>query len=97
MKNFVLPEGCHTVAVFADKDKSKTGEIAARELVAKFKEQRNADAFVVLPKQPIPEGAKGIDWNDVLQMYGAQAFPTIKTIMTFVRNRQSKLNSSARR
>lgn len=97
MKNFVLPEGCHTVAVFADKDKSKTGEIAARELVAKFKEQRNADAFVVLPKQPIPEGAKGIDWNDVLQMYGAQAFPSIKTIMTFVRNRQSKFNSSARR
>lgn len=76
IKSFVLPHGCHTVLIFADKDKSRTGEIVARELVDRIKHEHNGQqAFVVQPKQDIPENSKGIDWNDVIRSEGVTAFP----------------------
>ena len=95
IKNFELPQGCTTVVVFADKDSNGVGLSAAQELVNKYKDKPNADCFYVLPKQDIPVNAKGIDWNDVLQMYGKQAFPTLQGIVNYAYNRLSRKRSSA--
>ncbi len=83
IKNFVLPDNCHTVIVFADKDKSETGIIAAHELVTKYKSCVDKQCITVLPKQEIPFDAKGIDWNDVLKAYGKEQFPTAKYCVDF--------------
>ena len=95
IKNFELPQDCTSVVVFADKDRSQVGVKAALELVDKFKNKQNVDCFYVLPNQEIPENAKGIDWNDVLQMYGTNAFPTLEGILTFAHTRLNRKRSSA--
>lgn len=69
-----VPEEVKTVLVFADKDRSETGGKAAKKLVDRLS-QIGKLAVVVCIEEPIPEGAKGIDWNDVLQKHGKSAFP----------------------
>ena len=48
----------------ADKDRSGAGAQAAEKLKARMEENGLA-AFIFMPEDEIPEGAKGIDWNDV--------------------------------
>lgn len=60
-----IPESVKTVFIFADKDKTETGQKAAEVLRQKLSE-KGVLAAVMLPSESIPEGAKGIDWNDVL-------------------------------
>lgn len=76
METFVPPEGIKLVLIMADKDRSGTGEKAARKLKERL-EAKGIDAFVLLPKGDIPEGAKGIDWNDVLLKEGREGFPKL--------------------
>ena len=49
------------------------GEEAAEKLAQRLREQGKT-VEIMLPSQPIPEGAKGIDWLDVLQRYGTAGF-----------------------
>lgn len=62
------------VLIWADKDRSLAGEKAAKTL-----KQRAWDAGIacqiMLPCFPIPEGEKSIDWLDVLNLMGKDAFP----------------------
>jgi hypothetical protein len=75
MESIVLPQEVTHVVIWADKDRSQRGEEAAKALIKRlWSEKRVAAAF--LPIAPIPDGKKGIDWNDVLVQSGRSAFPT---------------------
>ena len=75
MESIVLPPEVTNVIIWADKDVSGRGEQAAKTLIKRlWSEKRVAAAF--LPIDPIPQGKKGIDWNDVLIQKGVAAFPT---------------------
>lgn len=75
MESVVLPPEVTHVVIWADKDRSKRGEEAAKTLIQRlWSEKRVAAAF--LPIVPIPDGKKGVDWNDVLIQNGRSAFPT---------------------
>ena len=70
MRHFEPPKGIQFVHIFADKDRSKVGEEAAKELQARLKAM-GIGSRIYVPSEPIPEGAKGIDWNDVLRIGGS--------------------------
>lgn len=74
MKSVQIPESVKIVLIFADKDRSETGQRAAKHLADRLGSQGKL-AVVLVPSQPLVEDAKGIDWNDVLRYYGAEAFP----------------------
>lgn len=71
-----IPEGVEEVFIFADKDRSETGQKAAENLRKRLLKQ-GIFCAVLLPGKEIPENAKGVDWNDVLVTEGAAAFPRI--------------------
>ncbi|WP_237509656.1 DUF7146 domain-containing protein [Pseudomonas oryzihabitans] len=62
------------VRIWIDKDRSGRGEEAAKVLRKRLWE-RNIQLQVFAPPLPIPEGAKGVDWNDVLLQLGRMGFP----------------------
>jgi len=74
MKTLEIPESVKTVLVFADKDASGVGEEAAKELCNRLR-SKGLLAIVMNIAEPIPEGQKGIDWNDILLSKGKDAFP----------------------
>ena len=74
METVEIPEGVGEVLVFADKDWSGTGQKAAEALRERLLRQGTFCA-VLLPGGDIPEGAKGVDWNDVLVTAGTEMFP----------------------
>jgi phage/plasmid primase-like uncharacterized protein len=74
MESFVPPEGVHTVIIWADKDRSLTGEKSANVLKERL-ENVGIKVIVCFPPVPIPSRAKGVDWNDVLMTQGKLAFP----------------------
>lgn len=74
LKTVEIPEGVKTVLIFADKDKSDVGSLAAEALRDRLADEGRFVIIVNIP-DAIPSGAKGIDWNDVLRMKGIQAFP----------------------
>lgn len=65
MQNFVPPEGVKRVIIWADKDRSQAGEKAALILKKRLWDI-GVPAMIMLPKGEIPEGAKSIDWLDVV-------------------------------
>ncbi len=73
-----VPEGVETVFIYADKDRSGTGQKAAENLRKRLLKQ-GTFCVVLLPGEDIPEGAKGVDWNDVLMTEGIQAFPACQS------------------
>lgn len=70
-----LPASVHTVLVWADKDKSGRGQEAALKLKGRL-EANGVKAHILVPPVEIPSGSKGVDWNDVLTMYGKAGFPS---------------------
>ena len=74
LEQFEVPEGVHTVLIWADKDRSMTGETSAQILETRLKDQ-GINVYVFVPAMPIPARAKGVDWNDVLMHQGFLGFP----------------------
>lgn len=74
LKTVEIPEEVKTVLIFADKDLNGTGAQAAEVLRKRLAAEGRLALIVSIP-DAIPSGAKGIDWNDVLQMRGPEAFP----------------------
>lgn len=85
MKTFDVPEGVHTVIVWADLDRSQTGEIAAQVLKLRL-EADGYNVLVLLPKAQIPTEAKGVDWNDILISQGIIGFPPTRMLASLLRN-----------
>lgn len=69
-----VPQGVNRVLIFADRDKSGTGQKAAQNLQERLLRE-GIECVVLLPEGNIPQDAKGIDWNDVLMQ--GKAFPCI--------------------
>ena len=66
LKTVQIPKGIvKTVLIFADKDKSGTGQQAARELKDRLVVEGLVALIIVIP-YAIPRGKKGVDWNDLI-------------------------------
>ena len=65
MESLRVPADVKRILVFADKDRSGTGQRAARILEMRLSAEGHG-VEVIIPHQPIPDGVKGIDWLDVL-------------------------------
>ncbi|EPX9378402.1 DUF7146 domain-containing protein [Edwardsiella piscicida] len=89
MESFMPPDGIHTVLIWADKDKSVTGEKAANVLKTRL-EKLGLRVYVLLPKLPIPPRAKGVDWNDVLMSQGSLGFPNALYLRDFIARRRGE-------
>lgn len=86
MESFEPPAGVHTVLVWADRDKSMTGERSANVLKERL-EKRGIQVFILLPKLPIPPREKSVDWNDVLLTQGRLGFPQPRYLRSFIARR----------
>jgi hypothetical protein len=74
MQKFQPPPGVHTMIIWADKDTSGAGEEFAQKAKLHLWQQ-GIRASVELPQIPIPDGKKGVDWNNVYEMFGVNGFP----------------------
>ena len=77
MESIEVPEGVHTVLIWADKDKSITGEKSARILKNRLQEM-GIKAHILMPLMPRGGSAKSVDWNDVLCRQGLLGFPSVR-------------------
>ncbi len=73
MSQFVPPPSVKAVRIWADKDRSNGGHEAAAALKKRLWEM-GIKAQILLPDMPIPDGAKSVDWNDVLLARGQFGF-----------------------
>jgi len=69
-----IPEGVHTVVIWADKDRSRTGELTANALAVKLT-AIGIKVHIMLPVTAIAALSKSVDWNDVLVKEGVMGFP----------------------
>lgn len=74
LKSFIPPENVHTLVVWADLDRSNTGERAAMVLKTRLKKE-GVKVLIAMPQCAIPKNAKSVDWNDVLVQKGRFGFP----------------------
>jgi uncharacterized protein (DUF927 family)/phage/plasmid primase-like uncharacterized protein len=72
MAALVVPAEVAEAVIAADLDRSKAGEEAARKLAARLHAQ-GVRVRIALPAGEIAEGAKGVDWLDVLNHAGTEA------------------------
>ena len=79
LKHFKPAKGTTGVIVWADLDKSETGEKAAATLAKKLMAQK-IPVSIALPKTEIPKEKKGVDWLDIFnQPNGAEALKSVYT------------------
>lgn len=71
-----IPDDVKLLIIWADRDRSGTGEKSALKLKSRLQTQRpDVAVHILLPPLGIPKGAKGVDWNDVLVTQGVMGFP----------------------
>ncbi|EES7561506.1 DNA primase, partial [Escherichia coli] len=73
LESFVPPACTKAVRIWADKDRKEGGQKAALTLKKRLWEM-GIKAQIMLPDMPIPDGSKGVDWNDVLRERGSLGF-----------------------
>lgn len=74
MRAVEIPERVRTVLIFPDKDASRVGQEAAEDLRRRLAQERRL-AVIINIEDEIPEGSKGLDWNDILKTKGVAGFP----------------------
>lgn len=85
LENFVPPPSVEQLIVFADKDLPTKqhpkghGQEAARNLVRRAWAM-GIKATAIMPRGEIPEGAKSLDWLDILRRDGPQGFPSLESV-----------------
>ncbi|AVO43470.1 DUF7146 domain-containing protein [Simplicispira suum] len=85
LQQFTPPDNTELVLVFCDKDRpSKNhprghGQEAAMRLVERVWAQ-GKKAMAITPKGEIPEGAKSLDWLDILNRDGVKGFPSYEAV-----------------
>jgi hypothetical protein len=72
LEQFVPPESVRMLLIWADLDRSNTGLTAAEKLSSRMREC-GVLTSILLPEAPIPTGAKGVDWLDIVSRKGADA------------------------
>lgn len=78
LANFNPPKGVKEINVWGDLDLSNAGALAAEKLKERMQE-KGVKVNILLPNETIPDGEKGVDWNDVLVNQGKYHFPQIYT------------------
>lgn len=73
-----IPEPVKEVLIFADKDRSNTGQRVAEKLACRLQSQ-GITVRVMLIREEIPDAAKGIDFNDLLCRYGKEHLASMLT------------------
>lgn len=71
LRMVAIPEQVRLVVIWGDRDLSEGGQEAAIKLMDRIRESGKA-AVVMLPPFNIPEGEKGVDWNDVVARLGLE-------------------------
>ncbi|MFR4435234.1 MAG: toprim domain-containing protein [Sutterella wadsworthensis] len=79
LEKFVPPKDVKCILIFADKDRSLTGQKAAKELSNRLL-LSGLTVRIFLPKDPIGENEKGVDWNDMLIRHGPSVFPKFRFV-----------------
>jgi phage/plasmid primase-like uncharacterized protein len=74
MKNWLPPVGVKKVFIFADLDKTNTGEVAAQTLYDKLTD-KGIVCYICLPDDE--SHLSNVDWADVLEIHGINAFPEL--------------------
>lgn len=79
MAGFIIPKCVEKIIIWGDLDRPslRTGVSAglhAAETLAKRAQAQGVEALIRLPEGPIPDGAKSVDWLDVLNQDGPNAF-----------------------
>jgi len=64
MSKLIVPESVHKIHIWADKDKSETGENASQNLASKLF-SAGKSVYIHLPPGDIAENKKSIDWLDI--------------------------------
>ncbi len=91
MRDINLPDSVKVIHIFADLDKSKTGERVSTELANKLA-AKGKTVFIHMPDFTIPEGSKGMDWLDVLNKFGENPFNrTLKTVPKWESKKPARL------
>lgn len=94
MINFQVPSTVALVRIFADKDLSLTGEEAAKALARKLT-ALGIEVIIHMPSPEIPEGKKGIDWLDVLNLSGSKPFfEALKNDKAFASKKTTRTDST---
>jgi len=73
VSQFVIPHRVEKLVIWADLDRSLAGSFAAQKLAERAKTQ-GIQVEIREPAGPLPNGAKSIDWLDVLNQSGPNAF-----------------------
>jgi hypothetical protein len=71
LQGFCPPAGTRRLSIWADKDRSGAGEQAASVLRQRLGD--SIDVRILLPPDPIPANARGIDWADIWLMRDSAA------------------------
>ena len=74
LERFEPPVGVRRVVIWADRDRSGTGQEAAERLRERLL-WRGLPAVIHLPPGPLPAAARGVDWADAWLADGAARFP----------------------
>ena len=74
LERVTVPRCVKTVFIFADKDRSGTGQKVALALQRRLQND-GILSCILLPQDDISEHSKGVDWNDVLREQSAKGFP----------------------
>ncbi|MCU7837067.1 MAG: toprim domain-containing protein [gamma proteobacterium symbiont of Taylorina sp.] len=67
LEKVIIPESVEVVKIWADKDRSGAGEKSANILAQRLI-NKGHEVHILLPKQPIPDNQKSIDWCDIYQI-----------------------------
>jgi len=81
LANFEPPEGVHTLIIWADRDRSLTGQKVAQALKNKM-EEKGINTYIMIPMRPIM--GKSVDWNNVLIKAGIMGLPPIRVINNII-------------
>ncbi len=73
MSHFVIPQGVEKLIIWSDLDRSHAGAFAAQKLAERAKTQ-GIQVEIREPVGPLPNDVKSIDWLDVLNQSGPNAF-----------------------
>jgi len=93
LANFEPPDNVHTLIIWADRDRSLTGQKVAQALKDRM-DEKNINTHIMIPMRPIK--GKSIDWNDVLKNEGIMGLPSIRIINNII-NKDSQPGESLAR
>lgn len=75
LEGFKAPDAVDLLCIYGDQDLNGAGKEAAAKLKARMVEEGKTARGWLPPEDLIPEGAKGIDWLDVLITEGPDSIP----------------------